>query len=86
MAKTAPASVTRRFLPQEQATFGLLRQIGRWRLWRSQTMAHEIYGQPCGPRVQYHITFGGEADLMLMPRLEDAMLNFELAAAKVIHG
>jgi hypothetical protein len=81
-----PTEVTERFLPQERPAFKLLRRVGPCRLWRSQTVEHELHGFVRRPRIHYHVTTGPESDYVLMPRFKTAMLNFELAVREVSHG
>jgi len=74
-----PDEVADLFLPRQQPAFKLLRQVGSCRLWRSQTVARELYSGVRRSQVDFHVTTGQEVDYVWMPRFKTAMLNFELA-------
>lgn len=65
------------FLPQERPSFEIVRSTGACRLWRSRTVTCELHGYVRQPRVRYHITNGEELGIVLMPRLDMAILNFQ---------
>lgn len=77
-----PSEITERFLPQERPRFRLIRTIGTVKLWRSKTVAHECQGYRRPARVHFHISVGESADIVLMPRIEAALANFDLAVAE----
>ena len=77
-----PADLFERFSHFEGAVFEVLRTEGETRLWKSTTQDHERHGRACKGSVRFHVSTGDEGDYMLMPSLESALANFELAAAE----
>lgn len=77
MTPCIPRAVAKLFLPQERPTFELIREVGRCRLWRSQTIKHELHGRPRPAREAFHVTVGEEVDLAMMRSAAAALANFE---------
>lgn len=87
MAKAVvPRSVSERFAPAERPTFKLLRRAGPYCLWRSKTVAHQVFGNTRPARVHYHVTTGDEAVAVLMPQVSTAVATFEIINRVVCHG
>lgn len=77
-----PQDIAERFLPQEAPVFEVVRETGRVRLWRSVTQNHAIHGTARTGQIRYHVTVGEMADLLMMPRFQQALDNFEAVAAE----
>lgn len=74
-----PAELRERFTPAEAPSFKVIRQRGDVRLWESRT--RPAHGR--SPRTHWHVTNGDSADLVLVSRLETAVLNFDYACARM---
>ena len=75
----APIELAERFLANEEAAFEVIRTVGAVRLWRSTAKPHPLTDGAPRNNVRYHVTNGVQAVSLLMSRLAQAVVNFELA-------
>ncbi len=82
LVEAVPADIADRFRPEEAPTHEVIRRVGDVRLWQSVTK-EEVYADRTRlPITRYHVTISDQAEFLLMARIDQATMVFDMVCAK----